>query len=73
MLPGSFITGSFSDYEPLVREEWAQAGLNWNGQRYEVDWAQWKRLAPTQVEDLHHSIELVPVFEVLNAIGWTKR
>ena len=65
--------GVFSDYESLQQEEWGQAGFVWNGSQYALDWAQWKSLQPIEVTALRQSIELAPVFEVLNTLGWTQR
>lgn len=65
--------GAFSDYEPLQHEEWGQASFLWNGSQYELDWNQWKSLQPSEIEALHQSIEIAPVFGVLNTIGWMQR
>lgn len=65
--------GAFSDYEPLQREEWGQADFCWNGSQYEIDWKKWRTLQPSEIDELHHMIELAPVFEVLNTINWVER
>jgi len=65
--------GTFSDYEPLQQEEWRQTGFFWNGSQYELDWNTWKSLQLIEIEALHQKIELAPVFEVLNKIGWAQR
>jgi len=65
--------GAFSDYEPLQQEEWGQPHFSWNGSQYDLDWTQWKTLQTNEIAELHHSIELAPVFEVLNAIDWNNR
>ena len=68
--------GPFSDYDTmwtLQREDWSQASFAWDGQHYQIDWANWENLSPTQVEALHQSIMIEPVLDVLNAIGWAQR
>ena len=65
--------GAFSNYELSQREEWGQVGLVWNGSQYELDWNQWKTLQPMEIEALSQMIDLAPVFDVLNLIGWTQR
>lgn len=66
--------GPFSDYEPLEQESWAEiAPAQQDDGCYSVDLASWKALEAEQVEALHQAIELTPVLDVLNVIGWTQR
>ncbi len=65
--------GLFSDYESLQHEEWGQSGFLWSGSQYELDWNKWKSLQPNEVDELHQAIELAPVLDVLNMIGWEQR
>lgn len=65
--------GSFSDYEPLQRESWAQAAFTWSGNCYVIDWANWKTLQAEQINALKQTIDLASVLDVLKVIGWTHR
>lgn len=62
--------GSFSDYEALAREEFAQADLRWNKQVWEGDLSDLHRLSLAEVIHLQESIKLVSVFDVLQLIGF---
>lgn len=61
--------GPFSRYEFQTHEEFAQVEFIWQENSCEcVDWPRWQMLTSAQAGDLQQSLQIAPVFEVLNSL-----
>lgn len=65
--------GKFSYSDALDEEAFSQVDLKWNGQSFKSQASDWHLLNPSEVTTILGDLELEPVPQVLEKLGWKQK